>query len=81
MAVGIWPDTSDQASGTTYVQQMEMSGMFVSSIGYNFPLEDNFTEDVTLVGNDKAWVDVDDPTQRHRMRQPDLGSEVGYRQL
>jgi len=58
VAVGIWPDTSDQASGTTYVQQMEMSGMFVSSIGYNFPLEDNFTEDITLVGNDKAWANM-----------------------
>tara|TARA_R110000824_G_scaffold10866_5_gene47610 strand:- start:5591 stop:6775 length:1185 start_codon:yes stop_codon:yes gene_type:complete len=61
VAIGIWPDTSDQASGTSYVQQMEMSGMFVSSIGYNFPLEDNFTEDITLVGNDKAWADVDNP--------------------
>ena len=58
VAVGIWPDTSDQATGTTYIQQMEMSGMFVSSIGYNFPLEDNFTEDVTLVGNDKAWANM-----------------------
>ena len=58
VAVGIWPDTSDQASGTTYVQQMEMSGLFVSSLGYNFPLEDNFTEDVTLVGNDKAWANM-----------------------
>ena len=58
VAVGIWPDTSDQTTGTTYVQQMEMSGMFVSSIGYNFPLEDNFTEDMTLVGNDKAWASM-----------------------
>ena len=58
VAVGIWPDTSDQATGTDYVQQMEMSGMFVSSIGYNFPLEDNFSEDLTLVGNNKAWANM-----------------------
>ena len=58
IAIGIWPDTNDQASGTTYVQQMEMSGMFVSSIGYNFPLEDNFSEDVTFVGNNKAWANL-----------------------
>jgi len=63
VAVGIWPDTVDQASGSTYVQQMEMSGMFVSSIGYNFPLEDNFTEDITLVGNDKAWANLTQPGQ------------------
>ena len=58
VAVGIWPDTSDQTTGASYVQQMEMSGMFVSSIGYNFPLEDNFTEDLTLVGNNKAWANM-----------------------
>jgi len=58
VSVGIWPDTLDSATGTTYVQQMEMSGMFVSSVGYNFPLEDNFTEDITLVGNDKAWANM-----------------------
>jgi len=58
VAVGIWPDTEDFASGTSYVQQMEMSGLFISSLGYNFPLEDNFTEDVTLVGNDKAWANL-----------------------
>jgi hypothetical protein len=58
VAVGIWPDTVDFTTGTVPTNQMEMSGMFVSSIGYNFPLEDNFTEDITLVGNDKCWVDV-----------------------
>lgn len=29
--------------------------MFCSSVTYNFPLEDNFSEDVTLVGNNKGW--------------------------
>jgi hypothetical protein len=58
VAIGIWPDTFDSATGSSFVQQMEMSGLFVSSIGYNFPLEDNFTEDVTLVGNDKAWANM-----------------------
>ena len=58
VAVGIWPDTDDQASGVPS-SQMEMSGMCVSSIGYNFPLEDNFSEDITLVGNDKAWANLD----------------------
>ncbi len=29
--------------------------MYISTIAYNFPLDDNFTEDVTLVGNDKVW--------------------------
>ena len=32
-----------------------MSGLVVSSVGYNFPLDDNFSEDVTMVGNYKVW--------------------------
>jgi hypothetical protein len=31
------------------------SGMYVSSVSYTFPVDGNFTEDVTLVGNDKIW--------------------------
>lgn len=52
--LGIWPDTNDSALGVPN-SQVECSGMFVSSIGFNFPLEDNFTEDMTLVGNNKVW--------------------------
>ena len=55
MALGVWPDTVNSATGIP-AQQMEASGLFCSSIGYNFPTEDNFTEDITLVGNNKAWV-------------------------
>ena len=60
VAIGIWPDSDDAAgkSRANPLQQMECSGMFASSVGYNFPLEDNFTEDITLVGNDKGWKDV-----------------------
>ena len=54
IALGIWPDTDNFAAGIS-VQQMEASGMFPSSVSYNFPLEDNFSEDITLVGNDKGW--------------------------
>jgi len=55
MALGIWDDTDDSAEGTLS-SQMECSGLFCSSVAYNFPTEDNFTEDVTLVGNNKAWI-------------------------
>tara|TARA_R100000808_G_scaffold23947_1_gene53960 strand:- start:6758 stop:7924 length:1167 start_codon:yes stop_codon:yes gene_type:complete len=57
VAIGIWPDTEDSTGKDTSnpVQQMECSGMFASSVSYSFPLEDNFTEDITLVGNDKGW--------------------------
>jgi hypothetical protein len=54
MQMGIWPETDESVVGSpeTYV---EMSGLVVSSVSYNFPLEDNFTEDVTLVGNNRIW--------------------------
>ncbi len=69
-ALGIWPDTADSAGagGAAASTQMECSGMFASSISYSFPTEDNFTEDITLVGNDKGWksatttaIDCDNP--------------------
>ena len=53
-ALSIFPDTNDSANGVPN-SQVECSGMFVSSLAYNFPLEDNFSEDVTLVGNHKIW--------------------------
>ena len=60
--LGIWPDTKDSATGNP-VAQMESSGLFASSVSYNFPLEDNFTEDLTLVGNNKGWTNIASPTE------------------
>jgi len=54
-AMSIFSDTLQSATGTPG-SVVECSGMYVSSLSYNFPLEDNFTEDITLVGNDKIWL-------------------------
>lgn len=54
MGLEIYDDTLESASGNPGAR-VNCSGMFVSSLAYNFPLEDNFTEDVTLVGNNKVW--------------------------
>ena len=55
-ALAIFPDTNDSAkTGTQPDSQCEASGLFVSSISYNFPVDGEFTEDVTLVGNHKMW--------------------------
>jgi len=51
----IYPDTSTTASGTP-VAAVEMVPAYLSSVTYNFPTEGNFTEEVTLVSNDKSWV-------------------------
>ena len=52
--LGIWPETNNAVAGSpdTFV---EMSGLTVSSVSFNFPLEDNFTEDITLAGNARLW--------------------------
>ena len=50
-------DTLDAAEGTAQ-STVQCSGMFISSVTYNFPLDDPFTEEVTLVGNNKVWANA-----------------------
>lgn len=52
--LSIFPDGGVSASGTA-TRTMVCSGMYVSSVSYTFPVDGNFTEDVTLVGNHKVW--------------------------
>lgn len=52
--LSIYGDVQDSASGTP-VSQVFMSGMYPSSLSYTFPVDGNFTESITLVGNNKVW--------------------------
>jgi hypothetical protein len=52
--LGIYPDTGNSATGSAS-QTLFCAGMYVSSVSYTFPVDGNFTEDVTLVGNSKIW--------------------------
>ena len=52
--LAVYNDTAVTASGTP-VSECVCSGMFIGSVNYNFPVDDNFTEETTLVGNDKVW--------------------------
>lgn len=54
VALNIYPDTFDNASGIP-LQMVGMSGMYVSSMTYTLNVDGNCTEDITLVGNDKIW--------------------------
>ncbi len=58
IAVPIYPDTQTRATGLP-ISMVLGSGMFLSSITYTFPVDGNFTESVTLVGNDKIWSDFE----------------------
>jgi hypothetical protein len=53
-ALSIFSDVQDAASGTP-LGEVECSGVYVSRFSYNFPSDGNFTESVTLVGNEKIW--------------------------
>jgi hypothetical protein len=54
LALSIFNDTLVSASGIPNTIVV-CSGMYVSSVSYTFPVDGNFTEDVTLVGNNKVW--------------------------
>lgn len=55
VAITIYPDTQESATGT-HDSVVFCSGMYVSAVTYTLPVDGNFTESVTLVGNDKTWL-------------------------
>ena len=56
LQLAIFADTQTAAkTGTNSLALVTCSGLYVSSVSYSFPIDGNFTEDVTLVGNDKLW--------------------------
>ena len=54
MQLGIWPETDNSVDGSPSAR-VEMSGLTIQSVSYSFPVEGNFTEDVTLQGNNQVW--------------------------
>ena len=56
VAISIYPDTNNAATGSPPEAEVQMSGLFVNSISYSVSVDANATESLTLVGNDKVWV-------------------------
>ncbi len=54
IGISVYTDTQDSASGTP-LSQCTVSGVFISALNYNFQVQGNSTESVTLVGNNKVW--------------------------
>ncbi len=54
IGLSIYSDTQDSASGSP-LAQCTMSGVYPSALNYNFQVNGNSTESVTLVGNNKVW--------------------------
>lgn len=55
--LGIFPETVENIGDTvgSAAVELQMSGMYISSIGYTLPTDGNCTESLTLVGNHKSW--------------------------
>lgn len=54
IGVNVYSDLQNSASGTP-LSQCTISGVFVSQVGYQFPVQGQATESVTFVGNSKVW--------------------------
>lgn len=50
----LFPDSASSNTGTP-IAEVECLPAYLSSVTYSFPTEGNFTEEVTLVSNDKVW--------------------------
>jgi len=50
----VYPDDVVSASGTA-LQQLTVSGSYINSVGYTFPVEGNFTEEMTLGSSSRNW--------------------------
>lgn len=50
----VYPDDHVSASGTA-LQQLTVSGSYINSVGYTFPVEGNFTEEMTLGSSSRNW--------------------------
>lgn len=54
MVVAFYPSTYEAASGIP-LTHVQLSGVFVSAINWNIPVEGNTTESLTLTCRDKTW--------------------------
>ncbi len=56
--LAIFPDSSRFVAGVAKDHVVMCSGMFLSSVSYNYSVDGNATESVTLTGNNKFWDNV-----------------------
>ena len=54
VGLSIFSDLQDSASGTP-LTQITMSGMYVNSLGYQFPIQGPYTESVSLIGQNRVY--------------------------
>lgn len=78
-------DISHQNVTGTMPFVVKMTGMYLSSVTYTFATDGNFTEEVTLVGNNKVWYNNSDAltanTATGEQIHPVPGTTVGFNNL
>lgn len=57
MAVSIYPETNSTSEGTPGAE-VQLSGLYISSVSYNVSVDGRATESVSMVGNNKVWVNI-----------------------
>lgn len=57
LALSIYPDTVSKAEGTPGAE-VQLSGLYVSSVAYNVTVDGSATESVSFIGNNKVWVNM-----------------------
>ena len=55
VVLGIYNESLTSSTGAP-IGAVESTGMYISSVRYQFPVDTPSTEEITLVGNDKLWV-------------------------
>lgn len=64
VALGVYADTQTRAQGNPK-SVATLSGMYLSSVTYTFPVDGPCTESISLVGNDKLWALLDTTVSGH----------------
>ena len=54
--LGIFDESQNNIAQQDSSVEVYMSGMYISNVSYNFATDGNFSESVTLVGNNKEWL-------------------------
>lgn len=74
--LSLFPETNTANTGAP-IAQVECVPAYLSSVTYTFPTEGNFTEEVTLVSNDKVWLSSVTTTEAENALGSAIPSGVG----
>ncbi len=72
--LGVFDEADNNIAGQDATVEVYMSGMYVSNLSYNFSTDGNFTESVTLVGNNKVWLKKGVSAEEDQMQMKEVST-------